>query len=138
VEDGIVRTISEAFQRFLGYDKPAYVPKLSFEPKEALELINSSGGIPVIAHPMYVYYKNENIINELVPLGLKGIEVWHSRHSNSAVKTFSDLAFEMGLVSTGGSDCHGRFEDDPAVMGKIKVPYSAVEALKKLKQKINA
>jgi len=83
-----------------------------------------------------VHSTKASIITELVELGLKGIETWHSKHPPAAVKKFSDIAFELGILSTGGSDCHGSFANEPPMMGKIKIPYHTVVELKKCKIKI--
>ncbi|MDR3257000.1 MAG: PHP domain-containing protein [Endomicrobium sp.] len=129
-EEGLVGSIQEAFQRYLAYDKPAYVPKYSVSAKEAINLILSVGGVPVIAHPYYIYYNDKSVFESLVKDGLMGIEAWHIKHPESAVKRFLSLAEEFNLLVTGGSDCHGPYKEEPPVMGKVKVPYSVVESLK--------
>lgn len=136
IEEGFANSIGEVFNRFLAYGKPAYVPKMKIKPEEAIQMILSAGGIPVLAHPYYGHYSDKNLLKGLVNSGLQGIEVWHSRHPETAVKIFTDIANEMGLVATGGSDCHGMFEDQPEILGSVKVPYSAVVELRKLKEKI--
>jgi len=136
VETGFAGSITDAFQRFLGHGKPAYAPKMALSPADAIRLILDTGGVPVLAHPLYVHSTNANIITELVELGLKGIETWHSKHPPAAVKKFADIAFELGILSTGGSDCHGSFANEPPMMGKIKIPYHTVVELKKCKSKI--
>lgn len=137
IENGSVRNITDAFQRFLGHGKPAYVPKLALSPSEAINMILDAGGVPVLAHPLYAYSNNDNIVSELVAQGLKGIEVWHSKHPPYAVKKFSDIAFELGIISTGGSDCHGSFAEEPPIMGKLKISYQAVIDLKKCKEMLD-
>jgi len=51
VAAGAVRTIEEAFQRYIGYDGPAYFPKMQLSPKETMDFIHRHGGIAVVAHP---------------------------------------------------------------------------------------
>jgi hypothetical protein len=133
VDKQYVSSISEAFQKYLGLDKPAYVPKHYISPKEAINLIIRAGGIPVLAHPYYGHYSNRNIFKSLINDGLMGIEAWHSSHPQHIVKKFLNIADEMGLVATGGSDCHGGGYGNLPLIGKIKVPYSALEALEERK-----
>ena len=133
VDKKYVSSISEAFQKYLGLDKPAYVPKHYISPKEAISLIIRAGGIPVLAHPYYGHYSNKNIFKALINDGLMGIEAWHSSHPQHIVKKFLSIADEMGLVATGGSDCHGGGYGNMPLIGKIKVPYSALEALEERK-----
>ena len=137
VEKKYVSNIGEAFQRFLGADKPAYVEKYSISPKDAISLIIKAGGIPVLAHPYYGHYSNKNIFKGLINDGLMGIEAWHKSHPINIVKKFLSIAEEMNLIATGGSDCHGSYGTDSPLMGKIKVPYSVVEELEKKKKQLD-
>jgi predicted metal-dependent phosphoesterase TrpH len=137
VEQGICSDINDAFHKYLGIGKAAYVPKLSLKPEEAIRMIVRTGGIAVLAHPYYGHYSNRNLLKGLVSAGLRGIEVWHSKHPPATVKMFSALASDLGLLSTGGSDWHGTFINEPSTLGKIKIPYSSVLELKKYKDKID-
>lgn len=137
IEDGYVSSINEAFQKYLSFGKPAYVPKFHLKPEEAIKMILKTGGIPVLAHPYYGHYSNRNLLKGLVRDGLAGIEVWHSKHPPSTVQSFQALARELGLLVTGGSDCHGGFGNDPPVIGTLSIPYSVVEELKKHKEKMD-
>lgn len=131
VESGFAKNIQEVFRKYLNPDRPAYVPKFKLSPEDAIKLIKSAGGIAVWAHPYYVHYSNSGLIENLARAGLGGIEVWHSRHSASAARTFKQIADKFDLVATGGSDCHGPYGQDSALMGTVKVPYSVIEELRK-------
>ena len=135
VESGFAKSVQEVFQKYLSADKPAYVPKYKLSPEDGIKLIKDAGGIAVLAHPYYMHYSNRELITDLITAGLGGIEVWHSRHSPSAIKTFKQIANDLHLIATGGSDCHGPYGQESALMGHIKVSYSVVEALKKQKEK---
>jgi predicted metal-dependent phosphoesterase TrpH len=130
INEGFVKSVQDAFQRYLAVNKPAYVPKHSMSAQEAVNLISDAQGVAVMAHPYYVHYTDKTMFKSLVDGGLKGIEAWHSKHPESAVKKFLALAEEYNLIATGGSDCHGEYKNEPPIMGRIKVPYSAVEKLK--------
>ncbi|MDR2067139.1 MAG: PHP domain-containing protein [Endomicrobium sp.] len=135
VMEGFVGSVQEAFQRYLSYDKPAYVPKHYMSPIEAIELILSVGGLPVMAHPYYMHYNDKDMLKNLVDNGLAGIEVWHVKHTDGLVKKLLALAREFNLIVTGGSDCHGPFKKDIPTMGRIKVPYYVLDELKVANQK---
>lgn len=124
---GAVANISEAFSRYIGHNKPCYVKRFKLSPKEAIKMIYKVKGIPVLAHP-YIMKKDE-MISELIKAGLRGIEVYHSDHTNAAQQHYKKLAEENNLLITGGSDCHGMGKGE-ILMGKVKVPYELVEKLK--------
>ena len=131
----IVSHTDEAFQRFLGSGKPAYVPKEKISTREAIQLIRSAGGIPVVAHPGFL--KSYETIVKMAHEGLLGIEVHHSKHSPSDVRHLTDIARKENLIITGGSDCHG-LAKGKVLLGSIKLPYEHVERMKELCIKVNA
>src|SRR3989339_501606 len=136
VETQVVKNISEAFIKYLGYGKPAYVPKLRLAPDEAIKMILHVGGIPVLAHP-HCNSITYNKIKSLVNLGLKGIEVWHIKHSTSDTEKLKKMAEKLEVAATGGSDCHGvMLKGMPAIMGTVKVKYEVLEDLKKCRDSL--
>lgn len=134
LEEGYVNNIQEAFQRYIGFGKPAYIPKARLSPAEAIEIITNVKGIPVLAHPYFAEI-NKDMIQHLVELGLKGIEVYHSKHSASDMERFKNYASEFDLLITGGSDCHGEIDKNEALMGNMKVPYEILERMREYKNK---
>lgn len=131
--EGFVSSISEAFKKYIGEKSPCYARKFKLEPEEAIEMILKLGGVPVLAHPHVL--GRDDLISGLVKKGLRGIEVYHTEHFYNAALHYEDIAFEHGLLITGGSDCHGTGKGN-VLMGKIKVPYSVVEDLRKEASKI--
>jgi predicted metal-dependent phosphoesterase TrpH len=127
LEIDAVFTQDEAFKRYLGFHGPAFVPRPAFTPFEAIELIQGAGGVSVIAHPGSLLA--DAIIERLAEAGLKGIEVWHPHHTTGTVRRYRSLARRLHLVETGGSDFHG--ERRSADLGEIKVPFTALEALRR-------
>lgn len=97
--------VADAFDRLLGRDRPAYVPRESLSAPEAIALIRGAGGVPVLAHPMYL--QSDAIIEELIAAGLGGIEANYPTHTLAHREHFVDLARAHGLGVTGGSDFHG-------------------------------
>lgn len=137
LEERYIKNTREAFQKYLGSGRPAYVPKFRLKPIDAIHMIKEIGGIPVLAHPYYGNYSNSKFIEELVKMGLRGIEVWHSRHSKQTAENFIKLAKEFNLLITGGSDCHGPIGDKLPVLGTQKIPYEILTELKKAKFEID-
>ena len=110
-EKRLVRSIAEAFDRYLGDGAAAYVPKDRMAPAEVIAAIHASGGAAVAAHPVQMRCRDEEhlerAIRSLVDAGLDGIEVYHSDHSDRQTRCYLDLARWLGLLVTGGSDFHG-------------------------------
>ena len=119
-QERLVNTVQEAFDRYIGIGKPAYVEKPRLDMSAAFALITSAGGVPVLAHPKFARIDGD--IPELVGLGLRGIEVFYSKHTPEDIDRYLALAEEYDLLVTGGSDCHGVIKDS-MLMGSVKLPY---------------
>ncbi|MEW5758443.1 MAG: PHP domain-containing protein [Candidatus Omnitrophota bacterium] len=130
VKKGIVSTTNEAFQKYIGDTCPAYVSKFKLTPKEAIDLILSVKGIPVIAHP-YVL-PSQDLIEQFVKDGLRGIEVYYPEHNSQMTENYKKIAEKYNLLITGGSDCHGLAKKE-VLIGRVKIPYRLVEKLKEAK-----
>jgi len=132
VKKGYVGSIGEAFQRYIGDHSPAYVCGFKLSPQEAIRLILSAKGIPVLAHPYIL--GNDKLIVQFIEYGLRGIEVYYPEHTRKKTIFYENFTKECGLLATGGSDCHGQAKPEVA-MGSVKVPYALVEKLKEEKEK---
>ena len=134
VEAGVVADEEEAFDRLIGDDGPAYVPKHALEPLEALELVRRAGGACVLAHPGMWSAEApvpEDLIEAMAEAGMAGLEADHSDHTPEQREHYRDLAKRLGLVVTGGSDCHGtRF--DPVRLGSVTTDPDRFRALRSL------
>jgi len=119
-----VRTVQEAFEKYLGISRPAYVGKYPLSPAEAIRMIRRVGGISALAHPMFA--RTDEVLPELVDKGLQAIEAYHSRHDVAATRHFEQLAKKYDLFIVGGSDAHGR----EVPVGAVRIPYEFVEKLK--------
>ena len=97
--------VADAFDRYLGREGAAYVPRVSLSAPDAIALIRGAGGVPVVAHPCYL--QSDRIIEELVAAGLGGIEACYPTHTLAQREHFINLARVHGLGVTGGSDFHG-------------------------------
>lgn len=105
-ENGYVDTVKDAFNKYIGQGKPAYIPRYKFPPAEAIELIHRAGGIAVLAHPGLI--KNQQMVEEIIDMGLDGVEVFYPEHDKSQIAFYKAMAFDHGLLITGGSDFHGQ------------------------------
>lgn len=124
LDHGYVRTVQEAFERYLGIDRPAYVDKYPLQLAEAIRIIQKAGGIAALAHP--VFARTDEILPDLVDQGLQAIEVYHSKHGSADTRHFEQLAKKYGLLIVGGSDAHGR----EVPVGAVRISYDFVEKLK--------
>ncbi|AUG58481.1 PHP domain-containing protein [Acetivibrio saccincola] len=142
VKKGYVKNISEAFEKYISVGRPAYVKREKLLPKEAIEEIKKCGGIPVLAHPIYLGVRTIEELNallkELKGYGLEGIEVFYSDNMPHETILFLKLAVEYDLVPTGGSDFHGYLKPHISIgtgRGDLYVPYKVLEEMKKLAEK---
>ena len=127
LKSGAVKSFREVFEKYLGFGRSCYVPNIKFEPKEAIEMVIEAGGVPVVAHPGIM--KKDEYIKELAGYGLKGIEVYHTDHNAATIRHYEELAKSLGLLMTGGSDCHGAGKGK-VLIGTVRIPYDLVERLK--------
>jgi len=126
LERGYVKTVREAFDKYLAAGRPAHVPRKKLSPEDAVRLLRRAGGVPVFAHPGLA--DRDALIPALVEAGLMGIECYYSEHSPAQRGAYVELCRRYGLVATGGSDFHG-----PSVragaLGNPTVPLAVWEAL---------
>lgn len=110
---GLVGNLQAAFTDLLAPGKPAYIPKEIFQPEEAISLIREAGGSSFVAHPVTLNLPPANMgtwLARMQQAGLDGIEVYNSLHSPPEAQFLRDLAQDLGLQISGGSDFHGLFK----------------------------
>ncbi|MFP4363285.1 MAG: PHP domain-containing protein [Spirochaetia bacterium] len=115
VQKGVVKNSKQAFEKFLTPHRPFYEPKETMSVASAINLILSAKGIPVLAHPLSTYLswgRLRELIQELSELGIQGIEAFHSNCKPRASERLVEIAGEIGLFVTSGSDFHGSFLAD--------------------------
>ena len=113
---GYVKSVREAFDRYLHSGGPANVPRRRLTPVEAVGVIRRAGGVPVLAHPGLA--NRDAMIPELVAAGLAGIETYYPEHSVAQINAYRELCRQHGLVATGGSDYHGSHTGRAATLGQ--------------------
>lgn len=136
MEKGYVKTMQEAFDKYLGKDGSAYFKRYELEPIDGIKLIKKVGGIPVLAHPALLkmnYNDMDKLLMELKKYGLAGIEAIYSENSKEETGNLLRLAIKHKLLVTGGSDYHGTYKNGIEIgygRGNLKVPYELLEKLK--------
>ena len=109
VTAGYVETVQDAFDRYLGDGRPAYVSGERLSMDEAIPLMRRNGFIPVLAHPIQLG-KDECTLRQLLQywqsLGLMGVEVYHPSQTGQGYGALDQMVRRMGLLVTGGSDFH--------------------------------
>ena len=131
IRKGIVHTMQEAFDKYL---EPCDIRKLPFNIEDAAKLMKDAGGILVLAHPNIsdspslrkltkVLEEQTNIFEDSLLKYLDGVECWHSRLDKESSEHYVALVKRLGLIATGGSDCH----QNPILMGTLDIPEWVAE-----------
>src|SRR6266487_118139 len=131
MEAGYVQTIGEAFDKYIGNGCYAYVPRYKLTPQDAVHLIASANGLPVIAHPIELPGLDElrNWLPGLCEAGMVGLETYYGPYTPENERELLALAQAYNLIPTGGTDFHGP-GIHPTPLGGRYVPFEAVEGLK--------
>lgn len=128
IRKGFVKSLKEAFDRYLADDAPCFVRDATLTVQEAVRMIRAAGGVAVLAHPNRLV--EDEWVPELVEAGIQGIEVYHSDHSPTVAEKYRRMAEERKLLITGGSDCHGLRKQKGPLIGSVSVPYERLDKLK--------
>jgi len=132
---GYVSSMKNAFDNYLAPGGAAYFDKERVSPRQAIDMVRASGGLPVLAHPSQLRSENdaqlERTIKDLADLGLAGLEVIHSDHNDALVARYTALADKYGLLKTGGSDFHGTRKKDISlgIANGRRIPRDFYDAL---------
>ncbi|QGY39839.1 PHP domain-containing protein [Pseudodesulfovibrio cashew] len=133
---GVVSSINEAFQVWIGDNGRAYVPKRKLKPKQALDILNNIGATSILAHPFALglnMKQTEKLVAEFKEMGLDGLEVIYSEHSEEQTKGYWDMAVRHNLLISGGSDFHGEVKPHIELgtgKGGLHVPDELLMAMK--------
>lgn len=138
LEKGYVKSIQEAFDRYLDESGACYVARNEPEFGEAVARIVAAGGLPSLAHPSRI--KSDAVLEEYLRdmqnKGLRAIEVYHSDHSPTQLAQYGALAKQLDLLVTGGSDFHGATKPNiqlgSGLRGNINIPMCVLQRLREL------
>ncbi|MFH5212183.1 PHP domain-containing protein [Antrihabitans sp. NCIMB 15449] len=140
VDAGVVATVNDAFTTLLASNGPYFVEKADTPLDDAVEMVAAAGGVSVIAHArarLRGRLLSLDHIRRLAARGLGGLEIDHPDHADDDRVLLSELAAELGLVSTGSSDYHGNnktvrlgdFSTDAAQFDKLVAAATGVPVL---------
>ena len=133
LEAGHVTNVTEAFDRYIGRNGPAYVERFRITPEDAVELILSAGGVASLAHPREV----TSFVEPMVRAGMQGLEVHYGLYDDQTIQGLAHIARQYGLIATGGSDFHGLNKmGHMSGLGKAHVPPEVVDKLRRKAEEI--
>jgi 3',5'-nucleoside bisphosphate phosphatase len=137
IEKGYAGTSEEAFRRYLGEQAPSFVERQSKSSEHVIGIIRDAGGIPVVAHPVRLHLERAEeraLIARFKDAGLLGLEIYHSEHPPELQAYYRQLAEELNLVPTGGSDFHGAVKPQiqlgTGANGNLRVPADFLAGLR--------
>lgn len=133
VKAGGAKDVNEAYEKFMRRTSPYYVARKSVGPQEAIAAIKDAGGISSLAHPSKDE-RTEDLIVTLKQFGLDAIEAFHRSHTLPHIRRLMRCARMNKMLITGGSDCHGPYEQYPESIGSIRVPLHVVQDLKSARE----
>lgn len=128
VEKGAAATVKEAFDRYLGEGKPAYVQRFRLETEAAVALVRGAGGTVTVAHPG-VSKLERGDLERLRKAGVEGLEVHHVDHNPSVREKYLRIAEALDLVPTAGSDFHGEAVAPDRHLGDVSMPAEELARL---------
>jgi predicted metal-dependent phosphoesterase TrpH len=134
---GAATDMVDAFDRYLGTGKPAYVPRPRLTPERAIEIIRAAGGAPVLAHPLSSP-DPEALIGRLVGAGLAGMEVTYGEYDPAQRERLRRIAERHGLIPSGGSDFHAHNFKPGRELGATQLPWETIERLKAASDRIRS
>jgi predicted metal-dependent phosphoesterase TrpH len=127
VASGHAATVGEAFDRWLGYGRPAFAPRVGAPPEEVITRIHEAGGLASVAHPGLL--EHDEWLPSLVDAGLDAIEAYHSEHTGEMTARYLSLAAELGVAVSGGSDYHADDVHGGTSLGEVSLPKQAYARL---------
>jgi predicted metal-dependent phosphoesterase TrpH len=128
VEAGQASTVKEAFDRFIGEGRPAYVQRYRLDAPDAVKLVRAAGGTVTVAHPGITGLERGDL-QRLRAAGIVGLEVAHPEHNPSVREKYARLAAELDLVPTAGSDYHGPAVSPARELGAVSMAPEAFARL---------
>lgn len=132
VEIGAAASKNDAFEKYLGKNGAAYIPKENFPPERAVRMLHANGAFISMAHPKLITQNDgllENMISELKKLGLGGLEAIYGTFTPAEKRKYKKMAKRHSLLVTGGSDFHGANREGVDI-GDTGLEYSQFRLIK--------
>ncbi len=142
LEKNYVKSIGEAFQRYLGYYGQVYLPRELPPPDKLIRALASLGATVSLAHPCLLQAPREwldDFVANTRPMGLMAIEAYHSEHDQEQTRFCVALAQRHNLCLSGGSDFHGISKPGIELgigRGGLRVPEHVLETLKEQRRRL--
>ncbi len=128
VQAGAVSTVKEAFDRYLGEGRPAYVGRFRLLAEKAVEMIRGAGGVATLAHPG-VSRVQPRELRRLRDMGFDGVEADHPDHPPEQAGRYREEAEAVDLVCTAGSDYHGEVVAPDRFLGSSRMSTAELDRL---------
>ena len=128
VEAGAVSNVREAFDRFLGDGRPAYVGRFRLTAEDAVAMIQRAGGVATLAHPGPSKVQPREL-PRLRRMGFDGVEADHPDHHPEQAARYRESAAEADLVCTGGTDFHGEIVAPDRFLGTSRMAGTELDRL---------
>ncbi len=128
VERGHAQSVQEAFDRWLGNGRVADVQRLKQSPEDSISIVHDCGGLVFVAHAIFIGEDYPDVIRLLAGWGADGIETYYKHYDAATVKVHADLADELHIGKSGGSDYHGLGNPDDREIGDIPFADEQVDA----------
>ena len=127
VAAGHARDRNDAFDRLVGSNGCAFVPRRGPSAVDVVALIRAAGGIASLAHPGLT--RRDDLIPALAEAGLTALEARHADHDGEAEARYRRLALQHGLAVTGGSDFHADGDHHVGTIGQSGLSLEDFAAL---------
>ena len=134
---GYVASRKEAFDRYIGWNGSAFVPRVLSSPKEGIRLLRDEGATVALAHPflsrLMTKERLDDLLSDFRACGLTALEAYHNSHDAGQTRQCVDLAARHNLVLTGGSDYHGANKEGITLgvgKGNMRVPTWVLSTLR--------
>ena len=140
MEKGYTESVKEGFEKYLANGRPAYDGTQYLTAEMAVKLIEDIGGVSFVAHPHLIRLSDNDLREFLIKLkgyGLCGIEGYYNEYTPEMQAYFHNLAQELGLEISGGTDYHAKMKPHIEIgVGQEKlpmqIPYSVLENIKSI------
>lgn len=139
VEKGYTSSVKEAFDLYLASGKKGFSSRQYLTAEDAVRVIKESGGFSFVAHLHLIRLSDDELfdfLKKMKAVGLDGIEGYYTEYDDAMQKKYIDMAKELDLAISGGTDFHAKSKPHIAIgrgLGNMKIPYSVLDGIKKLK-----
>ncbi|MDD7280837.1 MAG: PHP domain-containing protein [Erysipelotrichaceae bacterium] len=111
------------FWEYCAKGKIAYSPIEFMSMEEIIQIFRSQNAFISLAHPGNNVKEDDQLLEDIISLGIDGLEVYSSYHSFEQIEYYRNKALAHNLVMSAGSDYHGKTK--PHIhMGDCQMPFN--------------